>query len=43
MSKEEIDEVFDQFTNKQIFKLGENGSFVRDIAGNLIKNNYDNE
>jgi len=43
LSKEEIDKTIDSFTNKQIFKLDEKDNFTRDIAGNLIKNNYDNE
>jgi N-acetyl sugar amidotransferase len=43
LSKQEVDEVFDRFTNKRIFRLKEDGSLARDIAGNLIKNNHDNE
>ncbi|OGY90269.1 MAG: flagellin modification protein, PseA [Candidatus Komeilibacteria bacterium RIFCSPLOWO2_01_FULL_52_15] len=43
LSKTEIDSIFDQFTNKQIFKVDTHGILVRDAAGNLIKNNYDNE
>lgn len=43
MSKKEIDKVIDQFTNKQIFKCDKKGKPIRDIAGNLIKNNDDNE
>ena len=43
LSKKEIDLVFDRFTNKRIFKTDKRGRFCRDIAGNLIKNNYDNE
>lgn len=43
LSKKEIDEVFDRFTNKKIFKLDKKGHLIRDITGNLIKNNYDNE
>ncbi|MDO8584838.1 MAG: N-acetyl sugar amidotransferase [bacterium] len=43
MSKEEIDAVMDSFTNPQIFKKDSHGKFLRDIAGNLVKVNYDNE
>lgn len=43
LSKKEIDTDFDRFTNKQIFKTDKHGNLVRDIAGNLTKNNYDNE
>ena len=43
LSKKEIDLVFDRFTNKQIFKIDKHGKLCRDIAGNLIKNNYDNK
>ena len=43
MSKDEIDTTFDRFTNKKIFKLNKKDGLVRDIAGNLVKNNYDNE
>lgn len=43
LSKKEIDEVFDRFTNKQIFKTDEQGNLIRDIAGNLSKINYDNQ
>lgn len=43
MTKKEIDAVFDKFTNKKIFKCDKRGRLARDIAGNLIKNNYDNE
>ncbi|MDO8496884.1 MAG: N-acetyl sugar amidotransferase [bacterium] len=42
MGKKEIDEVIDSFTNKQIFKCDKGGNLVRDMAGNLIKNNHDN-
>ena len=43
MSKKEVDKYIDSFTNKQIFKMDKRGKFLRDMAGNLIKNNYDNE
>lgn len=42
MSKKEVDDVFDRFTNKRIFKADNKGNLIRDIAGNLIKNNHDN-
>ncbi len=38
MSKIEIDQIIDSYTNPLIFKQNENGSFVRDEMGNLIKN-----
>lgn len=38
LSKKEIDEVIDSYTNPIIFKQLEDGSFARDAAGNLIKN-----
>lgn len=43
LNKQEVDSVIDSFTNKQIFKCDEHGKLLRDIAGNLIKINYDNE
>ena len=41
--KEEIDAIIDSFTNKQLFICDNKGHLKRDIAGNLIKVNYDNE
>ena len=38
MSKVEIDEIIDSYTNPIIFAQDENGFFIRDNAGNLIKN-----
>ncbi len=38
MTKKGIDKVIDQFTNKKIFLCDKKGNLVRDIAGNLIKN-----
>lgn len=38
MSKAEIDEVIDSYTNPVIFAQNDEGSFKRDIEGNLIKN-----
>lgn len=43
LKKQEVDSIIDSFTNKQLFKCDECGSLLRDIAGNLIKINYDNE
>ena len=43
MAKKEVDKHIDRFTNKQIFKCDKKGDLIKDIAGNLIKNNYDNE
>jgi len=42
MTKKEIDKVIDSFTNKSIFKCDKKNNLIRGIAGNLIKNNYDN-
>jgi N-acetyl sugar amidotransferase len=38
MSKDEIDSIIDSYTNPVIFKQNDNGSFMKDIDGNLIKN-----
>jgi len=38
MSKEEIDEILDSFTNPILFEQDENGNFKRDSEGNLIRN-----
>jgi N-acetyl sugar amidotransferase len=38
MSKVEIDEIIDSYTNPIIFAQDENGLFIRDKDGNLIKN-----
>lgn len=38
MSKKEIDQVIDSFTNPFIFKQTEDGTFERDDQGNLVKN-----
>ena len=37
MSKEEIDAIIDSFTNPILFKQDENGKFLRDEAGNLVR------
>jgi len=37
MSKHEVDEIIDSFTNTLLFKQKEDGSFERDAAGNLIR------
>lgn len=38
MTKEEIDDVIDSFTNPILFKQDDEGVFLRDEAGNLIRN-----
>lgn len=38
MSKDEIDSIIDSYTNPVIFKQNDNGSFMKDKDGNLIKN-----
>ena len=37
MSKNEIDDVIDSFTNPILFKQNEDGTFTKDESGNLIK------
>lgn len=37
MSKEEIDAIIDSFTNPILFKQDDNGKFLRDEAGNLVR------
>lgn len=37
MSKQEIDEVIDSYTNPVLFKMNDDGAFERDTDGNLIK------
>jgi hypothetical protein len=36
--EEEIDKVIDSFTNPFLFKQNEDGSFEKDLDGNLIRN-----
>jgi N-acetyl sugar amidotransferase len=38
MSKEEIDAIIDSFTNPLLFQRDEHGAFLKDEAGNLIRN-----
>jgi len=38
MTKEEIDEIIDSFTNPMLFKQDEEGNYLKDPAGNLIRN-----
>jgi N-acetyl sugar amidotransferase len=38
MSKDEIDSIIDSYTNPIIFKQNDNGSFMKDKDGNLIRN-----
>jgi len=38
LSKEEIDEVIDSYTNPILFKTDDEGKFVRDDWGNLVRN-----
>jgi len=39
-SREEFDQTLDRFTNRKIFKIDEQGKFIRDKNGDLIKNDY---
>lgn len=43
MKKAEVNKIIDSFTNKQIFKCDKRGNLIHDIAGNLVKANYDNK
>lgn len=38
MPKEEVDEILDSFTNPILFTQDDNGKFLRDADGNLIRN-----
>jgi hypothetical protein len=38
MSKDEIDSIIDSYTNPVIFKQNDDGTFMKDTEGNLIKN-----
>ncbi len=38
MTKEEIDSILDSFTNSILFQQDENGNFLKDSEGNLIRN-----
>jgi N-acetyl sugar amidotransferase len=38
MSKEEVDEIIDLFTNSILFKQDDNGKFIKDTNGDLIRN-----
>lgn len=38
MTKEEVDKIIDSFTNPSLFKQDENGNFLRDKDGNLVRN-----
>lgn len=38
MTKQEIDEIIDSYTNPVLFKMDDNGAFVKDNQGNLIRN-----
>ena len=38
MTKREIDQILDSYTNPVLFKMNDDGSFARDNDGNLIRN-----
>jgi N-acetyl sugar amidotransferase len=38
LTKESIDEVLDSYTNPFIFKQNDDGTFMRDVNGNLVRN-----
>ena len=42
LSKSDFDRICDQFTNRSIFKVDNNGSLIRRADGSPIKTNYDN-
>ena len=43
VTRAEFERLCDQFTNKRIFKRGNDGQLLKDEHGNLTKINYDNE
>ena len=38
MSKDEIDQIIDSYTNPVLFEMNDDGSFARDEEGNLVRN-----
>lgn len=42
ISVDEFIKICDKFTNRKVFKRADDGSFLRDRSGDLIKTNYDN-
>jgi hypothetical protein len=38
LSKFEIDTIIDSYTNPILFKQNDDGTFIRDIDGNLVRN-----
>lgn len=42
ISVDEFINICDKFTNRKVFKRADDGSFLRDRSGDLIKINYDN-
>jgi N-acetyl sugar amidotransferase len=38
LSKQEVDEIIDSFTNPILFRQNSDGTFMRDVKGNLIRN-----
>jgi hypothetical protein len=43
LTTERFIEICDEFTNKTVFKLNQDGSLYKDSKGNLVKRKYDNE
>ncbi len=43
MTLDEFLKICDRFTNKKLFRRGDDGSLIKDREGNLTKINYDNE
>ena len=43
MTLDEFLKICDRFTNKKLFRHGNDGSLIKDREGNLTKINYDNE
>jgi hypothetical protein len=41
-SKNKFDQICENFTNKNLFKIDKYGKLQKDTQGNLIKINYDN-
>lgn len=38
MTKEEIDAILDSYTNPVLFKMNDDGTFAKDVDGNLVRN-----
>ena len=43
MSLDEFIKICDRFTNKKLFRCGNDGTLIKDARGNVLRINYDNE